>query len=79
VCCELIEVPENWIVTIVSQVFIGTQVLGEDNKVTIDMMIHPPSDFEGSEELTIHFVSMAAGHPEAGVFETNRTITVFSS
>ena len=77
--CEVEEVPEGWDVSINSEVFIGTSVLGEDNNVTVALTIQPSMDFMGSEDLSIVFTSSAAGHPEAGVFETSRMIIVFSS
>lgn len=75
---EIVEIPEGWTINIPSEVFVGTPVLHEENTVTIEISVQPPSDFSGNLPIDFRFISSAAGHPEAGIYPTLKTITFFS-
>ncbi|MBU0497507.1 MAG: hypothetical protein KKC68_02720 [Candidatus Thermoplasmatota archaeon] len=75
---EVLDPPENWTISIPSEVFIGTAALGEEHTTVVNMTVRAPK-VEGymNELQSIHVrvVSMAAGHPEAG-FDNSTVLQV---
>jgi len=75
---EIIDPPEDWGVSINSDIFLETTVLGEDPTGTVHFSIHSPSDFgyHEVEQFNVRVKTVAAGHPEAGI--DNTTILQFT-
>ena len=76
---EIIDPPEDWSVSIDSEIFIGTAALGDDPTGIATLTIQSPGEngyHNEVEQFNVRVSTMAVGHPAAGI--DNTTILQFT-